>query len=102
MIKNIRSLILGDVLSERSKKQLISWLVSNKARLRAGLPANWRVGDKTGSGEHGTTNDVGVAWLPQSEPILITVYLTGTAANAEARNRTIAAVGSAIAATLRG
>jgi beta-lactamase class A len=100
MLKNIRSLILGDVLSERSKKQLISWLVSNKtgdARLRAGLPANWRVGDKTGSGEHGTTSDVGVAWPPPSAPVLIAVYLTGTTANGEARNRTIAAVGGAIA-----
>jgi beta-lactamase class A len=67
----------------------------------AGLPAGWRVGDKSGSGER-ATNDVGVAWPPQSAPILIAVYLTGATANAEARNRTIAAVGSAIAAGLRG
>ena len=100
MLNNIRALVLGNALSERSKEQLISWLVSNKtgdARLRAGLPASWRVGDKTGSGEHGTTNDVGVAWPPQSAPMLIAIYLTETMANGEARNRTIAAVGSAIA-----
>jgi beta-lactamase class A len=100
MLKNIQALVLGRALSENSKEQLIAWLVGNKtgdARLRARLPASWRVGDKTGSGEHGTTNDVGVAWPPQSAPVLIAVYLTGTAANGEARNRTIAAVGSAIA-----
>ena len=100
MLNNIRALVLGNALSERSKEQLISWLVSNKtgdARLRAGLPASWRVGDKTGSGEHGTTNDVGVAWPPQSAPVLIAIYLTGAMANGEARNRTIAAVGGAIA-----
>jgi beta-lactamase class A len=100
MLKNIRALVLGRALSENSKEQLIAWLVGNKtgdARLRARLPASWRVGDKTGSGEHGTTNDVGVAWPPQSAPVLMAVYLTGTAANGEARNRTIAAVGSAIA-----
>jgi beta-lactamase class A len=100
MLKNIQALVLGRALSENSKEQLIAWLVGNKtgnARLRARLPASWRVGDKTGSGEHGTTNDVGVAWPPQSAPVLMAVYLTGTAANGEARNRTIAAVGSAIA-----
>jgi beta-lactamase class A len=100
MLKNIQALVLGDALSERSKEQLISWLVGNKtgdARLRARLPASWRVGDKTGSGEHGTTNDVGVAWPPQSAPVLIAIYLTGAMANGEARNRTIAAVGGAIA-----
>ena len=76
MLKNIQTLVLGDALSERSKEQLISWLVGNKtgdARLRARLPASWRVGDKTGSGEHGTTNDVGVAWPPQSAPVLIAI-----------------------------
>ena len=109
MAKNIQALTLGNALSEHGREQLTAWLVGNKtggARLRAGLPAGWRVGDKTGSGERGTANDVGVAWPPQSPPILIAVYhavyLTGTAANAEARNRTIAAVGGAIAARLRG
>jgi beta-lactamase class A len=100
MLKNVQALVLGDALSEGSRDRLISWLVGNKtgdARLRARLPAGWRVGDKTGSGEHGTTNDVGVAWPPQSAPVLIAVYLTGTTANGEARNRTIAAVGSVIA-----
>jgi beta-lactamase class A len=100
MLKNIQALILGDALSESSKDQLISWLVGNKTgetRLRAGLPAGWRVGDKTGSGEHGTTNDVGVGWPPQSAPVLMAVYLTGTTASGEVRNRTIAAVGGAIA-----
>ena len=100
MLKNIQALVLGDALSEHSKEQLISWLVGNKtgdARLRARLPAGWRVGDKTGSGEHGTTNDVGVAWPPQSAPMLIAIYLTETMANGEARNRTIAGVGGAIA-----
>jgi len=103
MLKNIQALILGNALSERSKEQLISWLVGNKtgdARLRAGLPAGWRVGDKTGSGDQGTTNDVGVAWPPQSAPVLMAVYLTETTASGEARNRTIAAVGTAIAGRL--
>ena len=105
MAKNLQALVLGDALSERTREQLTAWLVGNKtggARLRAGLPDGWRVGDKTGTGERGTANDVGVAWPPQSGPILIAVYLSGTTASPEARNRTIAAVGSAIPARLGG
>ncbi len=104
MIKTMQALVLGDALSQKSREQLIAWLVGNKtgdARLRAGLPPAWRVGDKTGSGERGTSNDVAVAWPPNSAPVLIAVYLTGTTVTAEARNRAIAAIGTAIAARLR-
>jgi beta-lactamase class A len=104
MIKTLQLLALGEALSQKSREQLIAWLVGNKtgdARLRAGLPPAWRVGDKTGSGERGTSNDVAVAWPPNSAPVLIAVYLTGTTVTAEARNSAIAAIGTAIAARLR-
>jgi beta-lactamase class A len=105
MLKNIEALVLGNALAEQSRQQLTGWLLGNKTgdtRLRAGLPAEWRVGDKTGSGEHGTTNDVGVAWPPGSAPLLVAIYLTGTMANGDQRNRTIASVGRAIAARVSG
>jgi len=76
MLKNIEALVLGNALAEQSRQQLTGWLLGNKTgdtRLRAGLPAEWRVGDKTGSGEHGTTNDVGVAWPPGSAPLLVAI-----------------------------
>jgi beta-lactamase class A len=104
MLKIMQAHVLGDALSQQSREQLIAWLVGNKtgdARLRAGLPPGWRVGDKTGSGERGTSNDVAVAWPPGSAPVLIAVYLTGTTVSAEARNGAIAAIGTAIAARLR-
>jgi beta-lactamase class A len=52
--------------------------------------AGARVADKTGSGEHGTTNDVGVLWLPEREPVVIAAYLTATPASAELRNAVLA------------
>jgi len=103
MVGNLRALIFGDALSFESRTRLVGWLIENKtgeARLRAGLPANWRVGDKTGSGERGTTNDVAIVWPGRRPPILVAVYLTGTTADPAARNATIAAVGRAIAAAL--
>jgi beta-lactamase class A len=99
MLGNVRALVLGKALSAGSREQLTRWLIGNKtgdARLRAGLPKGWRVGDKTGAGERGTNNAVGVVWPPERAPLLITAYLTGTAAPAERRNGTLAAVGRAV------
>ena len=100
MLGNLQKLVLGNALSAKSKDQLTKWLLGNKTgdtRLRAGLPAGWRTGDKTGSGERGTTNDIGVLWPPNGTPIVVTIYLTGTQASTEKRNATLAAVGRAIA-----
>jgi beta-lactamase class A len=100
MLQNLRSLMFGNVLSAASKDQLTTWLLGNRTgdtRLRAGLPPGWRCGDKTGSGERGSTNDIGVIWPPQGAPVLVTIYLTETSAASEARNATLADVGRAIA-----
>jgi beta-lactamase class A len=103
MLSNLRTLVLGNVLSASSMDQLTRWLLGNKTgdtRLRAGLPSAWRVGDKTGSGERGTTNDVGVVWPPGRAPILVSIYLTETSLAGEQRNATLAAVGRAVASAL--
>jgi beta-lactamase class A len=100
MLKNLERLILGDALSETSRNKLTEWMLANKtgdARLRAGLPRDWRVADKTGSGERGTANDVGIFWPPGRKPVLVTAYLTGSQASAEQRNATLAQVAHAVA-----
>jgi len=100
MLQNLHGLLLGNVLSTGSRDQLTAWLLGNRTgdtRLRAGLPAGWRCGDKTGTGERGSTNDIGVIWPPQGAPVLVTVYLTETTAASEARNATLADVGRTIA-----
>jgi beta-lactamase class A len=100
MLGNVQKLVLGDALSATSKEQLTKWMLGNKTgdtRLRAQLPAGWRTGDKTGAGDRGTNNDVGVLWPPEGKPIVVTAYLTGTTAAVEKRNATLAAVGRAIA-----
>ena len=103
MAKNLLTLLLGNALSAKSREQLTQWLIANKtgdARLRAGLPAGWKVGDKTGTGERGSTNDIAIVWPPKRMPILIAAYLTETTAAPEKRNATIAAVGRAVVAAL--
>lgn len=95
MLHDLYQLTVGKVLTEPSKTKLITWLTQNMTgndRVRAGLPRNWRVGDKTGTGERGTANDLAVVWPPHHAPILISVYLTGSNHTSAERNATIAAV----------
>ena len=103
MLGCLDRLVLGDALSAASRERLRGWLLANRtggARLRAGLPGGWRVGDKTGSGERGTTNDVGVLWPPGGAPVVAAVYLTGASVPGTARDAAIAAVARVIAAAL--
>ena len=93
MLGDLKILLVGTALSRASRERLIAWLVATATgdrRLRAGVPAGWRVGDKTGSGEHGTTNDIGIAWPPGRAPILITAYLTNTSHDVAAREAVLA------------
>ncbi|WP_461065157.1 class A beta-lactamase [Streptomyces pseudoechinosporeus] len=72
-------LALGDALTPRDRRQLTAWLLANTTstnRFRAGLPQDWTLGDKTGTGKYGTTNDVGIAWTPDGTPIVLAVLST--------------------------
>src|SRR5262245_19881348 len=105
MLADLNALVLGTALSAGSRERLTAWLVGCRTgdkRLRAGLPQGWRVGDKTGTGENGTANDVAVIWPPQRAPLVLTVYLTGASASAAERDATHAAVARAVAAALDG
>jgi beta-lactamase class A len=96
MASNLQALVLGTTALSTSSRELTAWLVSNKtgdARLRAGFAKDWRVGDKTGSGERGTANDIAIAWPPGRAPILITAYYTGSSASDDVRNAVIAEAG---------
>ncbi|RAS35449.1 class A beta-lactamase [Paraburkholderia bryophila] len=99
MLGNLRELVLGEHLSSSSRAQLLAWLVANEtggARLRAKLPRDWGVGDKTGTGDHGTANDIAILWPPGRGPVLVVVYLTGTNGDAARCNAAIAEVGALV------
>jgi len=91
MVHNLRTLLVETkAMSESSRALLTKWLVENTTgndRLRAGLPKEWRVGDKTGTGPDGATNDIAIAWPPGRAPILIAVYFWGSKADQADLNR---------------
>ncbi len=105
MAHDIQNLVLGRILSHASKATLIGWLRANKTsdrRFRAAVPKDWIVGDKTGSGDRGSTNDVGIVWPPTRKPLIVAVYLTNTAASPDHCNETVAKVMRTVVAAAGG
>jgi beta-lactamase class A len=98
MLENLRKLLFTDALSARSRAILAGWLITNKtgdARLRAGFPKTWLVGDKTGTNgdKAGNANDIGVAWPVDRAPIIVTAYCEIPAIAAKDRDAVIAEIG---------
>lgn len=101
MAETMRRLLLGDALSAASRAHLAAWLKGNRTgadRVRRDVPRDWIVGDKTGTGERGSTGDIAILWPPRRSPVLAAVYLTGSDAPLAKREAAIAAVGRVIAA----
>jgi beta-lactamase class A len=104
MAADLRAVLLDGAVGPAASDRLKGWMTACQTgltRLRAGLPKTWAVADKTGTGSHGTANDIAVAWTPEG-PIVVACYLTGAeAAKPEARDAAIADVGRLVAASFR-
>ncbi|WP_100086555.1 MULTISPECIES: carbapenem-hydrolyzing class A beta-lactamase IMI-17 [Enterobacter] len=92
--KSLKTLALGNILSEREKETYQTWLKGNTtgaARIRASVPSDWVVGDKTGScGAYGTANDYAVVWPKNRAPLIISVYTTKNEKEAKHEDKVIA------------
>ncbi|MFJ4776640.1 class A beta-lactamase [Streptomyces sp. NPDC088762] len=96
-------LTVGDALAAPDRERLTGWLLGNTTggnRLRAGLPKDWSVAEKTGTGGYGTTNDVGVTWPPGRGPITMAVLSTRHDSAAPADEPLIAEAAALLAAAL--
>ena len=107
MLEHMNHLLLGDGLGEESRAKLIDWLVASvtgRQKLRAGLHAAWKVGDKTGTAsDSGTANDIAVLWPPGGgAPVVVTCYLTRSKVSPEQRDAAIAQVARAVVAARQG
>jgi beta-lactamase class A len=90
---SFRTLVLGDRLDPADRALFTEWLVGNTTgdeRIRAGVPAGWRVGDKTGTGNYATANDVAVVWPPGAAPIALAIMTSRANEDAEVDNALIA------------
>ncbi len=93
MGNSLQQLALGNILAAKQRNLLTAWLKSNTTgdfRIRAGTPKKWIVGDKTGTGDYGTTNDIGIIWPPNCSPIIMVIYYTQNMQDAKPKDAVIA------------
>ncbi|KAF0813499.1 Beta-lactamase OXY-1 [Andreprevotia sp. IGB-42] len=103
MARSVQALALGNALPATQREQLQAWLRGNTTggkRILAGVPAGWAVGDKTGTGAYGTTNDIGVIWPASGAPIVLAVYYTQHGADAKPKDEVIAEATRIVVAAL--
>uniref|UniRef100_UPI000D11B440 class A beta-lactamase n=1 Tax=Streptomyces novaecaesareae TaxID=68244 RepID=UPI000D11B440 len=94
-------LALGHALPPAKRERLTAWMRGNTTsthRFREGLPQDWALADKTGTGEYGTTNDVGIAWTPTGAPVLLAVLTTKPADPAAPKDEPLVARTAALLA----
>jgi beta-lactamase class A len=93
MLADMARILTGDVLSPSSRRQLEDWLQRNKTgatMIRGGVPTNWIIGDKTGRGANGATNDIAIMRPPDRAPVLLAIYSVGSTATANDRAAIVA------------
>jgi beta-lactamase class A len=102
---DLERVLLGNALSHASRARLEGWMTDCRTGvdcIRAGIPAGWRVGDKTGSGDNNTRNDIAILRPPAGAPILVAAYLTGARVSAADRDAALAEVGRIVLSSLAG
>lgn len=101
MALSVKKLTLGNVLIPPLRAKLVDWLkdtTTSYQRMRAGVPSAWVVADKTGSGDYGVTNDIGLVWSPTCKPIVLAIYTVANKKEAKRRDDIVAATTTAILA----
>jgi beta-lactamase class A len=93
MGETLHKLLISNGLPALQHDRFENWLKGNTTgdkRLRAGVPVGWNVGDKTGTGSYGTTNDIGILYPPEGAPWIVAVYFTQNDKQAPARDDVVA------------
>ncbi|WP_037855052.1 class A beta-lactamase [Streptomyces sp. NRRL S-340] len=100
---SLERVTLGRALTGGDREQLVTWLKGNTTsaeRFRRGLPKGWVVGDKTGTGDYASANDIGVAWTTRGTPVVLAVLTSKPAKDAAVDNALVAEAAGLVARTL--
>ena len=95
MVHSIQAILLGNALTATSRDLLTDWMLHEqrgKARIRAGMPADWRVANKPGTSANGATNDIAVVWPSRRVPIVMAIYVDAPSESNAGREKAIARI----------
>jgi len=95
-VANLHRLLVDPAtpLTPASKDMLITWMTTTPTgagRIKAGVPAGWRVAHKTGTGGYGPTNDIGVLYPPSGAPVIVAAYHHAASTSSAAANEAVIA-----------
>jgi beta-lactamase class A len=100
---DLGALLTTDTLGAPQQSQLIDWMTGNATGaelIRAGLPGDWAVADKSGGGAYGTRNDIALVWPPTGSPIVLVIMSTRPEEQAEYDNALVARAAEVAVAAL--
>lgn len=101
---NLKAFTVGNALPDDKRKVLTDWMKGNATGdklIRAGVPTDWVVGDKSGAGSYGTRNDIAIVWPPNRAPIIIAILSNKDEKEAIYDNQLIAEATEVIVNALR-
>jgi beta-lactamase class A len=104
---NLKHLLIdaGTPLSPDSMTRLLGWMFASPtgvSRIKAGVPAGWRVAHKTGTGGYGPTNDIGLLYPPSGAPVVVAAYYHAASTSPDAQNEAVIAEATRVALTRLG
>lgn len=103
MAGDLERLLLGGALTPASRARLTGWMLNCQtggALLRAGLPKDWKVADKTGNNGVDALGDIAIAWPAPGRPVVICAYTQGGHPKPEILPPILAGVGRTVGAEL--
>ncbi|MBH0347122.1 beta-lactamase [Bacillus thuringiensis] len=101
---NLKDFTVGNALPDDKRKVLTDWMKGNATGdklIRAGVPTDWIVGDKSGAGSYGTRNDIAIVWPPNRSPIIIAILSSKDEIEATYDNQLIAEAAEVVVNTFK-
>lgn len=102
IVENLQSMFIHPLprLTDEPRRKLLGWMFDSPTgmdRIKAGVPAGWRVAHKTGTGGYGPTNDIGILYPPSGDPVIVAAYYHATPETTDAQNAAVIAEATRLA-----